>query len=259
MIEYIPNRAAGMNPGKEKPLGGLSSSVLKILAIVLMVLDHLWATVIPGNNWMTYLGRIAFPIFAFQLVEGYFHTSDRKRYQKRILITALLSEVPFNLMLMSSPIFPFHQNVMFTFLLALRAMDGLELICREQTGRAAVRGLIRFAACLLLSVIGFVDYGLTGILTVLAFYAFRCFPLARLGQLASMVLLHIVFFDGQVIPLSFGSFVWDFPTQGFAVLSLIPIWLYNGEKGQGGKVLKYGAYLFYPIHMLLLYLLRTYL
>ena len=87
---------------------GLSASALRLLAILFMLLDHMWATVIPGNNWMTYAGRLAFPIFAFQIVEGFYHTSDRKQYTKRLLILALISEIPFDLMYVSSPLFLFH-------------------------------------------------------------------------------------------------------------------------------------------------------
>ena len=60
----------------------LSASSLRLCAILLMLCDHLWASLIPGNNWMTNLGRLAFPIFAFQVSEGYLHTSDYKRYAK---------------------------------------------------------------------------------------------------------------------------------------------------------------------------------
>ena len=80
---------------------GLTATHLRILALVLMLLDHLWGTVVPGNNWMTYVGRMAFPIFAFQAAEGYHHTHDFKGYCKRLALFALISEIPFNLMMMS--------------------------------------------------------------------------------------------------------------------------------------------------------------
>ena len=70
---------------------GLSASTLRVLAMTFMLLDHMWATIVPGNNWMTYVGRLAFPIFAFQIVEGFYHTSNRKNYTKRLLILALIS------------------------------------------------------------------------------------------------------------------------------------------------------------------------
>ena len=89
---------------------GLTAAHLRILALFLMLLDHLWGTVVPGNDWMTYVGRMAFPIFAFQAAEGYHHTHDFKGYCRRLAIFAAVSEIPFNLMIFSSPIFPFHQN-----------------------------------------------------------------------------------------------------------------------------------------------------
>ena len=102
-----------------KKLKFINSNALKILAMAFMLLDHLWATIIPDNQWMTCVGRLAFPIFAFMISEGYVHTSDFKKYAKRLLIFGLISEIPFNLMSAGGFFFPFHQNVMFTLLLGL--------------------------------------------------------------------------------------------------------------------------------------------
>ena len=232
---------------------GLDSTALRLLAILFMVLDHLWATVVPGNLWLTCLGRLAFPIFAFQLCEGYRHTGDFRRYRRRLLVFALLSEIPFNLFYAGSVIFPFHQNVLFTLLLGLLAIRQADRLRREE---GIKKKSLRCLALLLIfagGVVLFPDYGLMGIMTVLCFFVFRDH---RLFQLAAMAVLNIFTFKGQTIPISLFGLACDFPIQGFALLALPLIWLYNGEKGRGGKGLRLFWYIFYPLHMLALYFIQ---
>lgn len=247
----------GLSPFQRKPLGGISASTLRIIALFLMLLDHAWATIIPGNNWMTYMGRLAFPIFAFQITEGFLHTSDRRQYARRLFVFGLISEIPFNYMVAASPIYPFHQNVMFTLLLGLRAMEGIEMLRQARTWKSLVQCLLRLAGCLILSAITFVDYGAMGVMTVLLFYIFRGFSFAWIGQLAGMALLYVIFFKGYTLIIPLFGHTLSLPAQSFAVLSLLIIWLYNGKKGKGGKYLQLGSYCFYPLHMILLYLLAV--
>lgn len=89
----------------------LSVATLHILAMTLMLMDHLWATLLPAQEWLTCAGRVAFPIFAFMTVEGYFHTHSLKKYMLRLLAFALISEIPFDLMYGGTWLYPFHQNV----------------------------------------------------------------------------------------------------------------------------------------------------
>jgi len=212
----------------------LTAAHLRILALFLMLLDHLWGTVVPGNDWMTYLGRMAFPIFAFQAAEGYHHTHDFKGYCKRLAIFAAISEIPFNLMIIGSPIFPLHQNVMLTLLLGL-------LACRAWDRRK----WWQFPLLGLAGILTFPDYGLLGVASVLMFHVFRG---QKLLQLIFLILINWFGYEGQFIPLG----TLEFPVQAFAILAFLPIALYSGEKGRGGKWLQYGSYAFYPLHMLIL-------
>ena len=67
------------------PFGGFTSNMLRLIAVAFMLSDHIWATYMSFGDWMTYVGRMAFPIFAFQIAEGYLHTSNFKKYALRLL------------------------------------------------------------------------------------------------------------------------------------------------------------------------------
>ncbi|MBP3559597.1 MAG: conjugal transfer protein TraX [Clostridia bacterium] len=241
---------------KAKKIQFLNSNTLRIVAVLLMVSDHIWATAMSFGNWMTYIGRMAFPIFAFQIAEGFVHTKNFKKYALRLLAFAVISEIPFNLFYSSRWFNPYHQNVMFTLLLGLLAIKVIDNLKKDISPKNIGKSLLWLALIAVGGTLGFVDYGFLGVLTVVMFYLCRGYRFTPILQLIGMILINIVFFEGQVFIFDvFGKTV-EIPSQGFAVFSLIPIWLYNGKKGKSSKVLQYGFYAFYPVHMLILYLIK---
>ena len=235
----------------------LSSASLHILAMVLMLCDHLWATVIPGSQWLNSLGRLAYPLFAFLAVEGYFHTKNLKRYVLRLTVFALLSEIPFNLMYGSSLFYPFHQSVIWTLLLGIGCIHLNELARKK--GKPALRILTAVgtvAGGALAGLVTMVDYNAVGVVTILVFYFFRerkwwCLA----GQLAALYYLNVEVLSGLAWPVTLLGREFFLVQQGLALLALVPIWLYRGRQGYHSKGFQYACYAFYPVHMLVLYLL----
>ncbi|MGM9942213.1 MAG: TraX family protein [Bulleidia sp.] len=234
---------------------GISCFALHVFAMACMTCDHAWALLFPQCEWLTWIGRIAFPVFAFLIVQGYKHTSDLKRYMKRMLVFALVSEIPFNLMYGSSVFYPFHQNVLWTFLIALCAMTCMDRI-KGKYSRWISGGL-----CALITLVSFVlgygmmsDYFGAGVLTVLVFYFLKGNTwIERIGQLICLAWINLELLGGYYVPVEIAGFQVDIIQQGFALVALIPIWLYRGRQGYHAKWFQYFCYAYYPVHMLVLY------
>lgn len=258
MSENVKKKLPTNSPLVKIPFGGLTSNMLRTIAVVLMLSDHIWATAMSFGNWMTYIGRMAFPIFAFQIAEGFVHTSNFKKYAMRLLGFALVTEIPFNLFYSSRWFNPYHQNVLFTLLLGLLAIYVIDNAKKNKSVKNIALSAIWLLLICVGATLGFVDYGFLGMLTVVMFYILRDFPFAWLAQLVAMVLINIVFFEGLVVPVELLGKTFEIPTQGFAVFSLVPIWLYGGKKGKSSKIMQYGFYAFYPVHMLILYLIKLF-
>lgn len=218
----------------------LSGSTLKILAIIIMAIDHFGAVVLSqgilsnpairaDNNlwreWYTFyritrnIGRAAFPIFCFLLVEGFMHTSNLKKYTLRLFLFALVSEIPFNLAIAGTVFSPQYQNVFFTLFIGLVVISAAD---RFQD-KPPVQGLI-YAAGMVLAYFLNTDYDYKGILLIVILYVFRY---NRLQQVIW----------GAI------SVFWEI----FAVFAFPFIWLYNGKRGIR---LKSFFYWFYPVHLL---------
>ena len=225
----------------------LSGSALKVLAMVSMLVDHTSKRVlvlfpvfkkvlfsIGGHrvSWAVLgvtFGRLAFPIFAFLLVEGFVHTRDRFRYGRNLLLFAFLSEVPFDLCRKLTPWDPTYQNVFFTLFISYLALCAYESYQDQPVKRAfCVLGLALVSMGLLC------DYGPRGFALILTFYLMRSNALAYTA-IGSCIL----------------TATWR------SALAFIPINLYDGSRGFiRGPILKYTFYLLYPAHLLLLWWLQ---
>ncbi len=213
--------------------GFISGGTLKIIAIVSMLIDHTAAVLVDPSTVqytiMRDIGRLAFPIFCFLLVEGFLHTRDVKKYVIRLGLFALISEVPFDLAFANSIFNMNHQNVFFTLFIGL-----LVLVTIKQFEHNKIIVVLSIIIGCLAALFLQTDYSYFGILMILFFYLYQKEQVTRA---ITVILLNVVL--GQPI----------------AGLSLIPISLYNGKRGIS---LKYLFYIFYPAHILILYFVRLY-
>ena len=235
----------------------LSAAALHVLAMALMLCDHLWATLLPAQEWLTCVGRLAFPMFAFMAVEGYFHTRSFKRYALRMLVFALLSEIPFDLMYGGTWFYPVHQNVIWTLLIGLLGIRAMEAV--REKGKLWLYVLTCVGVTALsaaLGTLGMVDYYGAGVLTVFVFYFFHGREWWKLlGQILALYWINVRMLGGQVYPMTILGMNVELSQQGLALLALVPIWLYRGRQGHHSKAFQYACYAFYPVHMLILALI----
>lgn len=225
----------------------MSSFALHIIAMIFMLCDHMWATILD-YEWLTCIGRIAFPIFAFLITEGYIHTSNINKYIKRMVIFAIITEIPFNLMVSASPIYPFHQNVLWTFVISLLTLKYLNF----DNVKNSFKSILIILLAIIIATVTMCDYFGAGVMMVVGFYIFRK---SKFLQLLMMIYVNMILIQGYSYPIDIAGYTYYFPQQGFAVLSLIFIWLYNGKQGYHAKWFKIFCYAFYPLHMLILYIL----
>lgn len=218
---------------------------LKLVAAASMLIDHIGAVLIENTSlyqnesWTIaavicrLIGRVAFPLFCFLLVEGFLHTSDRKKYILRMGLFTLISEVPFDLALFGR-ITLYRQNVFFTLFIGLLFLTAVEKVGTKTANpvyRASIQGLLTVLACgacfFLLT-----DYSYMGILLIAAFYFFRNEPKKKC----------IV---GGVL------FLYELTS----IFAFVMIYRYSGKKGES-KIPKQAFYWFYPLHLLVLWGIR---
>jgi len=240
----------------------MSTFMLKIIACILMLIDHLGAALFPDVIILRLIGRLSFPIFAYLIAIGYSKTNSFSRYLYRLSIFAAISQIPFSLAFSEginihnfSDFLRFfvgnpdpHLNVFFTLtigLIAIRVWDKGESIIGKITAVLVLGITAQFFNT---------DYGVYGVAMIVAFYAFRN---SKIKTIVSQNIVFIVFFAPQILLTSLNypdvpiKLIWF--NQALSLLSLIFISTYNGGKG---KDLKYFFYAFYTVHLLIIGLIK---
>lgn len=211
----------------------MSSLILKMIALITMIIDHYGA--IFHDNIILYriIGRIAFPIYCFLLIEGYMHTSDVKKYAKRLLVFAFISEIPFDLAFWGGPYWH-HQNIFFTLFIGLVAVH---MINSNENGN--FKNIFIILAAGMLAELLSTDYGFIGIIYIITFYYTQ-----KNNLLFGLLPTAAILLTGM------GSI------QQYALAALPILYFYNGKPGLKNKLLQIGFYVAYPLHLLIFYLVK---
>lgn len=232
----------------------MTSFVLKIIAMLTMLADHIGYAYFNQISWINLIGRIAFPIFAFQISKGYIHTKNLKKYFLRLFLFALISQIPF-MLFNSIHTENFTLNIFFTLFVGLLAIFIYDKICnstinfvKDKKTNSTIKQEIGIAVSVLLGILAQVchfDYGFFGIAIIFLFYIFRNNKLAMvISYLTACALKYGI----RIILHGFN--IWYVLLCLFTMLPIIIICFYNGKQG---KKVKYLLYFFYPIHLLILY------
>lgn len=248
----------------------VTSFVLKIIAIISMLIDHTTVAlyeVIPGEMWDIYdvgrwIGRTAFPLFCFMIVEGYYHTRNRWRYLGSLIFLAFISELPFDALIENNGfVLEFSsQNVFFTLALGLFAIiiiDGIN----EKIENIFLSKIFQFVVVLLILFVSLqlsADYGIVGVVLILFIYYFEKMQagLAKINEkFASDKTKFVLAGIAVLIWLISYDFLAGRVSESFGFPAVVLIMLYNGQRGSY-KIPKYVFYFFYPVHLIILCLIR---
>ena len=232
----------------------MTSFVLKMIAIITMCTDHLGNAIFKNISVMNLIGRISFPIFAFQISEGYSHTKSLKKYFSRLILFALISQVPFMLFL-SVYSEAFYLNIFFTLALGLvsifiydKIVDTRFALYKNEKINSIFKKSFGIFIVVLLGIISEVckfDYGFFGIAIIFLFHFFRN---DKIGIIISFMTACIIKYGIDII--QYGYSIWYILLCIFTILPILLISLYNGKQG---KKVKYLLYLFYPVHLAIIY------
>lgn len=241
---------------EEPRKAGINQLTLRLIAMLATVLAEMsYMTV--NLSWMYCFRWIAYPVFAYLIVEGYSKSGDRLLYGKRLLIFAVLSEVPYDLMRYGVIYTRRGQNVIFTLFLGYLALSALEYIRKrfENTFVTLVTATVLMLVGSNIARILSLEMCSYGVFLIIMFNIAEYVTYWRLLQFFSLgyIMLHSMdSFGGPVI----NGITYEIPVQVLGIAALALIWLYNGARGPNSLKAKRLYYAFYPVHMLILWLIK---
>ena len=203
------------------------NDLLKTIGIVTMIVDHIGLILFPQIQVFRVVGRVAFPIFAFAISDGYKHTSNLKKYFFRLFVFATVSQIPFML-----AVNPWKLNVIFTLALSLAVVHFLK-------NKKYIAALV----LVVLSIVIPMDFGLYGALAASLFYFFKNKGY-QIGAFVVLTIVHAAILGWAIQLLSI-----------FGVLLI----LFFPDRMPKVQLPKYFFYWFYPVHLLLLFAIKQYL
>lgn len=254
----------------------ISGATLKNMAYISMFIDHFFAIIIL--NYLHYLGRmagdglwdpgltiiyrvgravgrVAFILFAHQIVEGFLYTRNRGRFLLRLGVFAIISEIPFDLALSGQIIDWNSQNIFFTLLIGVLVMSAWESLARYQGAAFVVARWAALAAGCLAAYWGSTDYRYMGVLLIFVFYKAHDRNLSDKIILAGCVMLFGTWSANCLRYLEDGYTVLELLRvslrEMYGLAAFFPLAFYKGKKGR--QLPKWFCYGFYPAHLLFLY------
>ena len=250
--------------GRRNSIGLLSANTIYFIAAIAMTIDHAKHFGILTGVWPNIVGRIALPIFIYFIIEGYHKTHNLYKYATRLLIVAIISEVPFNIMCANSLYSLNYQNTIFELLISLMAVIAVQNIKHSNICNMQLifNVFVIFSALILSEALNF-DYGIHGVLLAIAFEILYNSSIEKIGIAFSIWLIFGILYS-STYTVSVEWLNTNLTVQSFSLLAIIPLWLYNGTKGFNLTVgdcskidlFQYFKYLFYPAHLIVLYIIK---
>lgn len=310
-------KSPNLNPDGFEPHWGISASALKWIALITMFLDHFCAVYLIDffyqGSWgdqtvfkaafnapenllislaytvLRFLGRIAFPLYCYMIVEGFFYTRSKWKYALRLFVLAILSEIPFDYGIYKSIFSLKSQNVFFTLLIGLAVIWGMDSVNRIEKIKNKKALIFLLEVAIAMAGFGLAyylksDYGFKGVIAIVLIYytkmlekwktaamASLCFALGTFLSictgdrglnkiLLSLIVLVAIFVAlnspwtnvSSILVACLFLISFNFSEAG-AIMAVFPVYFYNGKKGWNNK---WFFYLFYPAHLGLLILAR---